>query len=40
MKTAMFKELEEKCGTKVEIQRPVITIMRDGGRVEVSDEEE
>ena len=41
MKTAMLKELEGECGAKnVEIQRPLITVMREGGRVEVSDEDE
>ena len=40
MQRAMLEELEGKCGaTKVEIQRPVVVVMRDGGRVEVSDDE-
>lgn len=40
MERAMLEELEGKCGArKVEIQRPVVTIMRNGGKLEVSDDE-
>lgn len=40
MERAMLEELEGKCGArKVEIQRPVVTVLRSGGKVKVSDDE-
>ncbi len=40
MERMMLEELEGKCGArKVEIQRPVVTVMRNGGKVELSDDE-
>lgn len=41
MERAMLEELEGKCGArKVEIQRPVVSIMKNGRKVEVSDDED
>ena len=40
MEKVMLKELEGKCGAKkVEIQRPMISFIRNGTRIEVSDDE-